>query len=621
MKKQLLLATAVLLCGSVLAQNARKVSREEVQNRIPFSNSQKQSKIVKPRTVEMMPYRQSAQPASSANRVMAGVALGTTIYDNQSNYGGTDRRVKNWNDGTLSATWTMTQDPAGGSSADRGTGYVYFDGTNWSAAPSASIQAPTKTGWTNIDGNSTIGEVNIAHNSNLWKDQRATKGSGAWTSGVQATGSYTWPRLATGGANNNSIHVIVHNGINGDGSSTNLLYFRSQDGGATWDITDGRISALDSTQMIDPTADGYAIACKGDVVAVVAGGFGNDLVLAKSTDNGSTWTKTIINQFPVAGPGGAGTPFNSATQLTDIDGDGIADTCNTMDSSPSIVIDANNQVHVVCGSTRVLETDVTAGLTYFPATDGLYYWNESYGPNTISNYLIAEAEDINGNGVIDLQANDPAIYQCGITSMASISYDGATGITVVYSSIIEGTTNAAGDQSYRNVYCMSSQDGGATWSTPVRFDSDDFSEQAFVSTAYDMTISGSNHISHIIYHVDEEPGTQIGPDGDGPTVSTITYNTCGFTVGLNEADKFDFKVSVQPNPASTITNLKFTTVTSQNVSIQITNIFGQLVKSMNVDMISGENTLPLDLKQFCSGVYNVNFIAKNQTASTKFIVK
>lgn len=621
MKKQLLLASAVLLCGSIVAQNAKKLTREQVQARVPATVALKKAQLVKPRTTEAAPYKQSSQPASSAQRVAVGTALGTTIYDLQSNYGGCDRRLKNWNDGTFSATWTMTQDPAGGSSPDRGTGYVYFDGTNWSPAPTASIQAPTKTGWTNIDGNSTIGEINVAHNSNLWMDKRATKGSGAWTSGVQASGSFTWPRMATGGANNTSIHTIIHNGADGDGSLTTLLYFRSQDGGATWDIQSGRISAADSSNVADPTADGYAIACKGDVVAVVCGGFANDLVLAKSTDNGNTWTKTIINQFPVAGAGGAGTPYNAFAQISDIDGDGIADTCNTMDSSPSIVIDANNIVHVVCGGMRVLDDDPVAAASYFPGTDGLFYWNESFGPNTISNYLIAATEDVDGDGVITTQSNDPAIYQCSLTSMGTISYDGATGITVVYSSLVENTVNANGDQSYRNVYYMSSQDGGTTWSTPVRFDSDDFSEQVFPSSSYDMSISGSNHIAHVIYHVDEEPGTQMGTDADLPTVNTVTYNNVSFTVGLNEANAIGFTVGVQPNPASTTTNLVFTTLSSQNVNIEISNIYGQVVKSMNVDMTSGENVLPLNVKQFAAGVYTVNFITGKQTATAKFVVK
>ncbi|MBK7853536.1 MAG: T9SS type A sorting domain-containing protein [Bacteroidetes bacterium] len=205
--------------------------------------------------------------------------------------------------------------------------------------------------------------------------------------------------------------------------------------------------------------------------------------------------------------------------------------------------------------------------------------------------------------------------------MGTISYDGATGITVVYSSLVENTVNANGDQSYRNVYYMSSQDGGTTWSTPVRFDSDDFSEQVFPSSSYDMSISGSNHIAHVIYHVDEEPGTQMGTDADLPTVNTVTYNNVSFTVGLNEANAIGFTVGVQPNPASTTTNLVFTTLSSQNVNIEISNIYGQVVKSMNVDMTSGENVLPLNVKQFAAGVYTVNFITGKQTATAKFVVK
>ena len=54
--------------------------------------------------------------------------IGVTKYDLQSN-GSCQNRVYRFSDGTIGAAWTMGSINPGFS--DRGTGYNYFDGTNW----------------------------------------------------------------------------------------------------------------------------------------------------------------------------------------------------------------------------------------------------------------------------------------------------------------------------------------------------------------------------------------------------------------------------------------------------------------------------------------------------------
>ena len=49
----------------------------------------------------------------------------------------------------------------------------------------------------------------------------------------------------------------------------------------------------------------------------------------------------------------------------------------------AVLIDNNNQVHVFTGYMRILEDDpATAGYSYFPYTDGIKYWNESFGADS-----------------------------------------------------------------------------------------------------------------------------------------------------------------------------------------------------------------------------------------------
>jgi len=234
--------------------------------------------------------------------------------------------------------------------------------------------------------------VNHAGNYTTNFLNRNSKGTGAWTED-SAGALVTWPRVVAGGANGTTVHVI------GNDNATNfwMTYSRSTDAGATWVDIDLLLPDL-TTRFFEGAVDGYDLDAKGDVVAIVMGGWTENLTLWKSMDNGATWTTTEINTFPLA-------PYDytASGSISDVDNDGIADTVLTSDSGPSVVIDNNGMVHVACGLMRVLDDDPAAGgsYSYFPGTDGLIYWNEGMGANTIINNVIAEIQDRDGNGTID----------------------------------------------------------------------------------------------------------------------------------------------------------------------------------------------------------------------------
>ncbi|MBL0341944.1 MAG: hypothetical protein IPP71_14020 [Bacteroidetes bacterium] len=53
----------------------------------------------------------------------------------------------------------------------------------------------------------------------------------------------------------------------------------------------------------------------------------------------------------------------------------------TTDGSYAILIDNNGMIHAFAGAMLVFEDDPTVGLGLFLTTDGLLYWNESFGSN------------------------------------------------------------------------------------------------------------------------------------------------------------------------------------------------------------------------------------------------
>ncbi len=188
MKKLLLSGLALTVCLSAFAQNN---SREAIQSRLKSTTANKVAQIRKPADVIVAPLAPINSTVSQPRNSMVEVSLGQTVYDLQSNYGSVGNRVKLWDDNTISVVWTKGDISPGFS--DRGTGYNYYDGTNWGSAPTAIIES-FRTGWPNVSGTSTSGEYIVNHGTNPTNFiSRPSKGTGTWTEVAIDTTNMTWP--------------------------------------------------------------------------------------------------------------------------------------------------------------------------------------------------------------------------------------------------------------------------------------------------------------------------------------------------------------------------------------------------------------------------------------------
>lgn len=466
---------------------------------------------------------------SSNSSLSVTTVIGNTTYDLQSNYSGLNTI---YNSGSnIGASWTLSTDMSG-AYPDRGTGINFSNnnGTSWQSIPIARIESDRR-GWGNIDALGS-GECVVSHKSgdSLGFYFRSTQGTGTWIhSGIPYDAAnmnvVIWPRMKTGGANGQSVHIIggidPNTAIPYQGILGPMVYYRSQDAGATWDQQYVLLPGIDSMSYIDMGSDNYSVDVKGNTVAIVHGGFQNDFALWKSGDNGTTWFKKIIKPFPIPN-------YDPATMITDVDGDGIADTVETTDGSVEVLIDNNGMVH--CWAGRMLVMNDGVGMAFFPATDGLYYWNENF-----SNYppiILASSLDLDGDGQLTFMPSIP-MYNNGITSMPSAGIDGASNIYLAYSSLVENTTNGL-DQSYRNVYCMYSPNNGASWSVPVNISNSNFDEAVFPNVARD-----ADSDIHLRWMQDGEPGLAVSGDQDPIGNNDIIYDvedTTGLFTGIEPID-------------------------------------------------------------------------------------
>jgi len=214
-----------------------------------------------------------------------------TRYDLQSN-ASSENRIHLFPDGTIGACAMLSHD---NSFSDRGTGLNYFDGS-WGTPPSSRIES-SKAGWPSYAPLGPNGEIVVTHHNldGLIIMTRENKGEGSWTEailpGPAGAVDISWPRVVTNGPNNTYIHIIcvtysVYQGLD----PYALLYYRSLDGGATWDIQHRIIEGMTSSDYLGFSADMYAWAMPvGDTLAFVFGDSWMDLAVMKSTNNGEDW--------------------------------------------------------------------------------------------------------------------------------------------------------------------------------------------------------------------------------------------------------------------------------------------------------------------------------------------
>jgi len=624
MKKTFTYLAIMIFCSSIIAQN----SPIKLQNG-DFSSIAPQNKMSGNEVLSNLITNTNPNTIATKTMSMDEVLIGTTTYDLQSN-ASVDNRLIRHSDGTISAAWTMSAQYAS-AYTDRGTGYNYYDGSAWGSSPTARLES-SRGGWPSMLTTGSGKEISITHNTDngyLLMTHRPTKGTGSWTeqiiSSMDSNGVYTdiiWNRAVTGGANGESIHmvgVIASTGLGGaiwNGLDGALVYYRSQDGGATWDIKDMQFPTLDSSNYLAFGGDNYAIATQGETVVVAYFGDMDDSVFLKSTDNGNTWTSTVFLDFPVD-------KYTTDAGI-DLDGDGIMDSLYSTDGSGTVLLDNNGSAHVFFGNMKLLDADLSDGSTsYFPGTNGIMYWNENMGADDYANnpidpanpslwytnlpQMIASAQDLDGDGILNY-VGIPTYY-LSLSCMPSAGIDNNGNIFVSYSSLMENIDN--GSQNYRHVHVIKSIDGGTTWSTPTDITPHDLwgGAQECVFARMDRNVDDK---IRLIYQKDFEPGLAVRGDEDIIDLNEIIYLELDTTelsltsTSISENNiKLDF--SVYPNPANDKITLEFLSDNSNIINLSITNIIGVKIKEFSIIPSNGVNRLNIDLNNMSNGIYFVNF--------------
>ncbi|MDD5571844.1 MAG: T9SS type A sorting domain-containing protein [Bacteroidales bacterium] len=576
----------------------------------------------------------NSNPTTRNNRLGLELIIGHTKYDCQTNCS-MAQRMYLLSNGKMPAVYTFAN--SGTPWNDRGTFYNLMTGAGvWSPYPIGTTIASmlrveaVKIGWANYAATNNEGsELIVAHNGGtlmVSMYQRATLGVGNWSE-VTTNMPMEWPRVAKTN-NGNTVHVIgtmTPLATKFKGVMQAIGYTRSTDAGATWSTLDV-LPGLDSTVMKIIWAERYAIDAKGSTVAVVAGGYFNDAVLFKSTNNGTNWSKTIIYHFPNA-------PFDPDSTMPLP----TTDTIPCFDGAWSCVVDGNGKVHVWGGMTMFNQTAVGAATTfYWPQQCGMIYWRDDMatltGDLSVSsnlcwpwNYYVER----NGNTIWDVfHAGWINMgFNVGGTSMpsGSIGTDGKLYVVFQHMSDADPSTfHIYGTDTvpYRHLFALSSTDNGATWSDAVEITPfDEGRDYVFPSVVTNTTDS-----LRVLYQEDDLPGTSLNPNTGNPHPSGYECDIVYLAVPVADLvstpnkNKEAVKVTLYPNPANEYTNITFTLAKAGSINLSVINIMGQKVASYKIGGISGKNNKQINTGTLASGIYVVKIEAEGKVYTEKLIV-
>ena len=666
------LAMAVALTGFAQKVTLKKsdLSKQSVKTSV---------RELKGNETPALSFEQEVLPKASTSRSLRGYSeynIMITNYDLQTN-SALGNRIASWPDGSAAfvATWDNTGTTSYG---NRGTGYNYFDGEDFGEMPENRIEN-AYSGWPSITaaGNSEILASHASSKIHLYK--RETKGQGEWENIYNTEMNTTWPRIGTTG-NGQYVHLVSAEQNSSNTLQNYVYYYRSTDGGVTFtEPAYPPMVDVEGMYRYDIGADDYVMATNGNTVAILFGGLNYDLFYIISRDNGETWEKQIIWNYP----------YDHSVDWTNNTYTADTDTIWAPDGSQSIAIDNNGTVHVAFAVTRwVPSGDNDGSYSYWPYTDGLVYWNSNFtneqgtheipnygdwtgdvnfpelafnGTNGISNTLnanrlwamaetlgdnygnlyVISAPDENGDGEVDFTDywdNTNFHYRThGITTMPGISVDEMGNMIIVYSTLAETRVHNEAGHHFRSAY-VTAKDFTGTWFENAYNLSEDFMhilDEVFSTTADPV---GRDGAFWVMYSADENIGLYLdftsGSNNNNLGVLTDNYIYAVKVVpspedpglgtwAVEEHQSINplTATRVYPNPATDVLNIEVNASQASEMSISVYNIMGQNVMNQNVNIATGLNTRTISTSELNSGIYFVTVKANGYESTMKFIVK
>ena len=590
---------------------------------------------------------ENVQSQSLMTRVDFGSGeLDYTTYDWQTNAAARNWTLV-WDDNTVNFAYTQANNE---SFSDRGTGIGTYDYTNDEWIPLGGRIESEKTGFGSIARYKENGIVVAAHTATecgiyIIEDRdNMTPNSLPVTSRVDNTNEPAWPVVMTSGPNRDIIHMVA------TGSSDNkLYYFRTRNGGETWEKQNVVLPFLTEEYGSDWGSNVcyFMETTEDNCLALVVNNAWSDCFVMYSYDDGETWERKVFYHHP-----------------------GINSTFDSWFMYPrwaSCQWDSKHNLHVLYEFNG--STGEPASGSYYPGIGGVSYWSEVmpyHGDGTSQSFgcdptnpmpcvpgepFIMDSayiyEDIYASwwlwsdathemwseyvgylpaltpqgdpepdpyNVMEFNIDDRTLhgsYNSGCVAFPVLCMvPGSDDMVAVWSAMDENCTDGNGNF-YYHLFASASADGGYTWSPMVALTSDIIF--TFAELVYNQAVVLDRTLV-VATQADGFAGTFVQGDEDDATdcyYQGLTYDLDELFpgIGMGTSESHNTKMNIWPNPTNTTLNVNL----NHSAEIVVYNMMGQVVANYNGTI--GANSI--DVSNLSSGVYFISAGSDTQ----KFVVK
>lgn len=643
--KKLLTLTLVLLVATAGYSQVKKMSSKEA------------TKTVAQEMVSLG--NESFENVGSLPTMMRSDAeLDYTTYDWQTNTAARNLTM-NFPDGCVGFAYTIATDEA---MTDRGTNIVIYDpvADEWTTTGGKIEDRKTGFGCAARYGENGIVVVSrdaVTLNCGVYiiEDKNNLPATGTVAPVIEWTKddrNIHFPAVMCTGPNHDHIHILFTglNYVNEDGQTNPYFYFRSMDGGQTWDefMTIDYLGR-DYCPQYGSGQDAYFMENKGgNELNIVVNTRRGDGVVLTSYDEGNTWDRTEFYHHPgidvdfgeglylyprwtsalkdnhgtlhVAYEFGGGTGDATSTSYYPSIG-GVAYWNSVMPyrgESVAFGFDPNNPMPPVHNQPFIMDSaylyqDIYASLwRWSDATHEM--WPEYFGYVTT---LTDDGEWENPYEATEFNIDDMSLhghYNGGICEMPVLCMTPEEDLIAVWISLDENNTDGTGNY-YFKIFTSVSVDRGLTWSPMIHL-TNDFLFQ-YSECVYPQAAITNNQLVIACQMDGEVDSFIIGTGGDTDQMDNyyqgLTFDLYQLfpEVGLNVNENVNdnVRMSLYPNPAVDQLNVNL----SKNAEIAVYNVMGQMIFAKEGHV--GINNL--DLSSLNAGVYFVKAGSETQ----KFIVK
>ena len=394
-----------------------------------------------------------------------------------------------------------------------------------------------------------------------------------------------------------------------------LLYYRSLDGGATWDKKDFIIPDLDSTHYSGFSGDEYAWGTPfGDTIYFAVSGPWVDSFIMKSIDNGDTWTKipVLSNANKKLSPSVQNVlPFKSS------------------DGAVAVEMDHNGVFHMAFG---IGGGYMSGGTKYiYINQNGLVYWNstmpmvtDSLDLDTLDAHgqLLGYVSDGPGPGDTIIAAPS---YRVGLSSFPQLTIDPYNNVYAAWSAVTPG--NPSPDPfNYRHIWSRIKFHDHADWTDMKDLNSGIlYMYQEFVYPS--MAKSLLNGKLQTLVQTSEQPGSNL-VDTDIPAhdcnIISFEIDPAGlFPTGTPENTNLVTTVARNfPNPAHGTTNIRLSLTHATSVNLTVTNITGARVMENSLgNLQAGTHDIKLDVSNLTPGIYFYTLTMDTEKVTRKMVIR